>query len=55
MMEINAMNLKKVIIELDKSDVRDILRIDMDEDAKEALAFIKDSLAKRVKNSLQPH
>ena len=49
------MNLKKVIIELDKSDVQDILRIDMDEDAKEALAFIKDRLAKRVKNSIQPH
>jgi hypothetical protein len=51
----NAMNLKKVLIELDVSQVREILRIDMDEDAGEALAFIKEKLAKQVKASLQPH
>jgi len=49
------MNLKKVLIELDVSDVQEILRIDMDEDAQEALAFIKENLAKQVKASLQPH
>ncbi len=49
------MNLKKVMIELDIADVQEILRIDMDEDAREALAFIKETLAKQVKSSLQPH
>lgn len=36
-------------------DGQEILRIDMDEDAMEALAFIKENLAKQVKASLQPH
>ena len=36
------MNLKKVMIELDVSEVQEILRIDMDEDARDALAFIKE-------------
>ena len=49
------MNLKKVMIELDVSEVQEILRIDMDEDEEEALAFIKENLAKQVKASLQPH
>jgi len=49
------MNLKKVMIELSVSDVQEILRIDMDDDAREALAFIKKNLAKQVKASLQPH
>ncbi|MDZ7696249.1 MAG: hypothetical protein U5R49_04725 [Deltaproteobacteria bacterium] len=49
------MNLKKVMIELDASQVQEILRIDMDEDAGAALAFIKETMAKQVKASLQPH
>lgn len=49
------MNLKKVMIELDVSKVQEILRIDMDEDAGEALTFIKEKLAKQVKEALQPH
>lgn len=49
------MNLKKVMIELKVSDVQEILRIDMDDDAGEALVFIKENLAKQVKASLQPH
>ncbi|MBW1700618.1 MAG: hypothetical protein JRJ69_09595 [Deltaproteobacteria bacterium] len=49
------MNLKKVIIELDISQVREILRIDLDDDAGEALSFIKENLSKQVKLSLQPH
>ncbi len=49
------MNLKKVMIELNASQVQEILRIDMDEDAGAALAFIKETLAKQVKASLQPH
>ncbi|MDZ7696208.1 MAG: hypothetical protein U5R49_04505 [Deltaproteobacteria bacterium] len=49
------MNLKKVMIELDVTQVQEILRIDMDEDDGAALAFIKETLAKQVKASLQPH
>jgi hypothetical protein len=49
------MNLKKVMLELDISDVQAILRIDMDEDPQEALVFIKEKLARQVKPSLQPH
>ena len=49
------MNLKKVMIELYATQVQEILRIDMDEDAGDALAFIKEKLAKQVKASLQPH
>lgn len=49
------MTLKKVTIELDVSQVQEVLRIDMDEDEGEALAFIKEKLAKQVKKSLQPH
>jgi len=49
------MNLKKVMVELDVSEVEKILRIDMDEDPAHALEFVKEVLAKRVKESLQPH
>lgn len=49
------MNLKKVMVALDISDVQEILRIDMDEDPQEALAFVKDRLVRQVKLSLQPH
>jgi len=49
------MNLKKAVIELDVSQVLEILRIDMDDDAGEALSFIKENLAKQVKASLRPH
>lgn len=35
------MNLKKVMIELDVTQVQEIFRIDMDADATEALTFIK--------------
>jgi len=49
------MNLKKILIELDVPQVQEVLRIDMDEDEGEALAFIKETLAKQVKASLQPH
>ena len=48
------MNLKRVLLELNVSDVQEILRIDMDEDAGAALAFIKDRLAKQVIGCLRP-
>lgn len=49
------MNLKKITIELSPSAVQEILRIDMDEDAEDALRFIKARLVKQVKEALQPH
>jgi hypothetical protein len=48
------MNLKKVVIELSISGVQEILRIDIDEDAEEALTFIKENLAKHVKEAPRP-
>ena len=50
-----SMHLKRVMIELGSPDVETILRIDMDNDPAQALEFIKENLAKRVKESLQPH
>jgi hypothetical protein len=50
-----TMNLRKVMIELGVPDVVEILRIDMDEDQAKALEFVKEVLAKRLKESLQPH
>jgi hypothetical protein len=47
--------LKRVMIELEIPDVEKILRIDMDDDPAEALEFVKEVLAKQVKESLQPH
>ena len=49
------MNLKKVLIELDVPQVQEILRIDMDDDAGKTLSVVKETLAKIVKASLQPH
>jgi hypothetical protein len=49
------MNLKEVTIRLSPSEVVELLRIDMDDDPARALDFVKEVLAKRVKESLQPH
>jgi hypothetical protein len=49
------MNLRKVMIELGILDVETILRIDMEDDPAQALEFVKEVLAKRVKESIQPH
>ena len=50
-----TMNLRKAMIELGIPDAEKILRIDMDEDPQQAMEFVKEVLAKRVKASLQPH
>jgi len=42
------------MIELDVFQVQESLMIDIDEDAWEALAFIKETLTKQVKELLQP-
>ena len=50
-----GMNLKKVLLKLSISEVQQILAIDLDRDAGNALVFIRENLAKQVKKALQPH
>ena len=49
------MNLRKVQIELDVSDVQQVLAIALDEDREKALEYIKGSLVKQIEKVLQPH
>jgi len=49
------MNLKKVQIELDVSEVQKVLAIALDEDKDKALEYIKGSLVKQIEKVLQPH
>ncbi|MCG6972069.1 MAG: hypothetical protein LJE66_02870 [Desulfobacterales bacterium] len=49
------MNLKKVQIELDVSDVQRVLAIALDEDKDRALEYIKKNLVKKIEKVLQPH
>jgi len=49
------MNLRKVQIELDISDVQQVLAIALDEDKNKALEYIKTRLVKQIEKSLQPH
>lgn len=49
------MNLKKVQLELDISDVQTVLAIALDEDKDKALEYIKTRLVKQIEKSLQPH
>ncbi|MDH4205206.1 MAG: hypothetical protein OEV45_06735 [Desulfobacteraceae bacterium] len=49
------MNLKKVQIELNISDVQQVLAIALDEDKEKALEYIKIRLVKQIEKSLQPH
>jgi len=49
------MNLRKVQIELDISDVQQVLAIALDEDKDKALEYIKVNLVKQIEKVLQPH
>ncbi len=49
------MNLRKIQIVLDISDVQQVLAIALDEDKDKALEYIKSSLVKQIEKSLQPH
>lgn len=49
------MNLRKVQIELDVSDVQRVMTIALDEDKDKALEYIKGSLVKQIEKILQPH
>jgi len=49
------MNLRKIQIMLDVSDVQQVLAIALDEDKEKALEYIKLRLLKQIEKSLQPH
>ncbi len=49
------MSLKQVNIELSISQVQQVLAISLDDDAKKALEFIKENLAKQIQKALQRH
>jgi hypothetical protein len=49
------MNLKKVRLELDISDVQQVLGLALDEDKDKALEYIKGKLVKKIEKVLQPH
>ena len=49
------MNLKKVVLELDFSEVQEILAIDEEEDPERALVFIKENVAKQVSKFLKTY
>jgi len=49
------MNLKKISIELSIDDVKQVIRIALDDDKDQALAFIKKNLFKQLEKALQPH
>jgi hypothetical protein len=47
-------NLKKISIELSIDDIKQILRIVLEENPDDALKFIKNNLLKEVQSALQP-
>ena len=49
------MNLKPVQLGLETDEVRQVLQIALDEDALQALAFVRNVLAKKVEKALQRH
>jgi hypothetical protein len=49
------MKLENVQIELNTTEIQQILAIALDENAADALAFIKDNLFKRIEKALQQH
>jgi hypothetical protein len=49
------MNLKPIQLTLDAEDVRSVLQIALDDDAQQALAFVKTVIAKKVEKALQRH
>ena len=49
------MNLKTIRVELDPSDIQQVLMIALDDDKEGALAFIKENLSKQIQKALAPH
>ncbi len=48
------MNLKKIRIELDTTEIQQLLGIALEDDSEQALTFIKRKLVKRLERALQP-
>lgn len=49
------MNLKPVQLGLETDEVHQVLQIALDEDELQALAFVRNVLAKKVEKALQRH
>ncbi len=49
------MNLQPVQLRLDTEEVRRVLQIALDGDARQAVTFVKEVLAKKVEKALQRH
>jgi hypothetical protein len=49
------MKLKNVQLELNTTEIQQILAIALDENAADALTFIKNILCKRIEKALQQH
>jgi hypothetical protein len=49
------MKLKNVQIELNTTEIQQVLAISLDENPADALTFIKDTLCKRIEKALQQH
>jgi len=49
------MKLKNVQIELNTTEIQQVLAISLDENTADALVFIKNILCKRIEKALQQH
>ena len=49
------MNLQPIQLTLGTEEVRTVLQVALDDDAQQALAFVKTVLAKKVEKALQRH
>jgi hypothetical protein len=49
------MNLKKINIEFSAAEVQKVLSIGLDENAEDALYFVREILFKRVEKALRAH
>ncbi|MFZ5587698.1 MAG: hypothetical protein ACOZHQ_17395 [Thermodesulfobacteriota bacterium] len=47
--------MEKILLELEPAEVQRIMRILMDDDGDEALAFMKDCLERKLRNRMRPH
>jgi len=48
-------HMDKILLELEPAEIQRIMRILLDEDAQEALAFMKDCMEKKLRHRMRPH
>ena len=48
-------HMDKILLELEPAEVQRMMGIVLDEDAQEALAFMKDCLEKKLRDRMRPH